>query len=425
MGNVLSAPIPNQILTVEACISDISDVEYVGSLGSTRFMKVARVDHVEGPSVLKVFILQDPSFSIDLYRDQVIQIRDLLCNAYNCCPFRRVYVTSRCVILSRPFQKYTLYDRITTHPYLTDIEKRWITFHLFKALAQCEYAEVCHGDIKTQNILVSSYNWVQITDFASFKPATIPSDDPSYFTFFFDTSRRLTCCLAPERFCTSQELNLLPNLPGEFMDVSKGLTHAMDIFSLGCVLVELFTEGQCPFTYELLVKYKHASDIEAQATIQKIQEQLPEELRSMIGLMLHRNPAKRPKASVRDYSPLLFPPIFDQFLYGYINTFRPKYVQTSASLEEAQTSELIEPDDAITKLSFDMQATVGKLSEKAEINGKPFDQLRGLLLIIALITSNMRSLKSLTIKFEAMKLLHRYVPWVDISVVANRILPYL
>lgn len=41
------------------------------SLGSTRFMKVARVDHAEGPSVLKVFILQDPSFSIDLYRDQV------------------------------------------------------------------------------------------------------------------------------------------------------------------------------------------------------------------------------------------------------------------------------------------------------------------------------------------------------------------
>lgn len=46
-----------------------------------------------------------------------------------------------------------------------------------------------------------------------------------------------------------------------------------------------------------------------------------------------------------------------------------------------------------------MQATVKRLSEKAEINGKPFDQLRGLLLILALITSNMRSLKSLTIKF--------------------------
>ncbi|VDK86709.1 unnamed protein product [Onchocerca ochengi] len=175
MGNVLSAQIPSQILTVEAYLSDISDVEYVASLGSTRFMKIARVDHAEGPSVLKVFLLQDPSFSIDPYRDQVIQIRDLLCNAYNCCPFRRVYVTSRCVILSRPFQKYTLYDRLSTRPFLTDIEKRWIAYHLFKALAQCEYAEVCHGDLKTQNILVSSYNWIQITDFASFKPASIPS----------------------------------------------------------------------------------------------------------------------------------------------------------------------------------------------------------------------------------------------------------
>uniref|UniRef100_A0A183DCW5 Protein kinase domain-containing protein n=1 Tax=Gongylonema pulchrum TaxID=637853 RepID=A0A183DCW5_9BILA len=158
--------------------------------------------------------------------------------------------------LARRFQKYTLYDRLSTRPFLFDIEKRWIAFQLFKALAQCEAADVCHGDLKMQNVLVSSSNWVQITDFASFKPASIPSDDPSYFTFFFDTSRRLSCYLAPERFCTSQELNLHPNLPGEFMDVSKGLTHSMDIFSLGCLLVELFTEGQSPFTYELLVKYK-------------------------------------------------------------------------------------------------------------------------------------------------------------------------
>lgn len=41
------------------------------SLGSTRFMKVARVEHAEGPYVLKVFLLQDPSFCIEPYRDQV------------------------------------------------------------------------------------------------------------------------------------------------------------------------------------------------------------------------------------------------------------------------------------------------------------------------------------------------------------------
>ncbi|MCP9261460.1 Phosphoinositide 3-kinase regulatory subunit 4 [Dirofilaria immitis] len=417
MGNVLTAQIPSQILGADAYLSDINDVEYVASLGSTRFMKIARVNHAEGPSVFKVFLLQDPSFSIDPYRDQV---------------------TSRCVILSRPYQKYTLYDRLSTRPFLMDIEKRWIAYHLFKALAQCEYAEVCHGDLKTQNILVSSYNWVQITDFASFKPASIPSDDPSYFTFFFDTSLRLSCYLAPERFCTSQELNLHPTLPGEFMDVSKGLTHAMDIFSLGCVLVELFTEGQCPFTYELLTCVQRGGTINDS----KIQEQLPEELRSLIGLMLHRNPAKDQKHQycdfaepkrihvgytelVQEYSPLLFPPIFDHFLYDYINAFRPKYIQTSMSLEEPQTSESVDSDDVIAKLSFDMQSNVEKLSEKAEINGKPYDQFSAILLIIALITSNMRTLKSLTAKFEAMKLLHKHVPLVDLSIVADRMLPYL
>lgn len=50
-----------------------------------------------------------------------------------------------------------------------------IFFSHFQALAQCEAAEVCHGDLKMQNILVSSSNWVQITDFASFKPASITS----------------------------------------------------------------------------------------------------------------------------------------------------------------------------------------------------------------------------------------------------------
>ena len=40
------------------------------------------------------------------------------------------------------------------------------------------------------------------------------------------------------------------------MDISKGLTHAMDVFSLGCVLVELFTEGRFYFTYERIIRYK-------------------------------------------------------------------------------------------------------------------------------------------------------------------------
>ncbi|VDM97464.1 unnamed protein product [Thelazia callipaeda] len=251
-------------------------------------------------------------------------------------------------------------------------------------------------------------------------------DDPSYFTFFFDTSRRLSCYLAPERFCTSQELNLHPNLPGEFMDVSKGLTHAMDIFSLGCVLVELFTEGQCPFTYELIVKYKHASYVEAQIIIQKIQEQMPKEMRRLIGLMLHRNPAKRPRASVllRKYS-LMFPLIFDHFLYDYINAFRPKYIPTIVSLEEPQTAELMESDDVIAKLVSDLEPTMERFSKHCSVVGKSNGKVSAVVLIVSLITSNMRTLRSSSAKFDAMKLLHEYAPLTDPSVITDRMLPYL
>jgi hypothetical protein len=37
----------------------------------------------------------------------------------------------------REYVKYSLYDRISTRPFLTDIEKRWIAFQVLYALHQC------------------------------------------------------------------------------------------------------------------------------------------------------------------------------------------------------------------------------------------------------------------------------------------------
>lgn len=91
---------------------------------------------------------------------------------------------------------------------------------------------------------MTSWNWAYLSDFAPFKPAYIPEDDPSQFSFFFDTSQRRSCYVAPERFTSSGE------------SVEGGLTSEMDIFSLGCVIAELFLEGSHIFSLAQLFKYR-------------------------------------------------------------------------------------------------------------------------------------------------------------------------
>lgn len=48
----------------------------------------------------------------------------------------------------REYVKYSLYDRISTRPFLSVLEKKWITFQVLYALYQCHKLGICHGDIK-------------------------------------------------------------------------------------------------------------------------------------------------------------------------------------------------------------------------------------------------------------------------------------
>jgi hypothetical protein len=55
------------------------------------------------------------------------------------------------------------------------------------------------GDIKCENVLVTSWNWVYLADYyGSLKPTLLPADNPADFSFFFDTGGRRRCYLAPE-----------------------------------------------------------------------------------------------------------------------------------------------------------------------------------------------------------------------------------
>tara|TARA_B110000090_G_C13219386_1_gene384170 strand:- start:60 stop:302 length:243 start_codon:yes stop_codon:yes gene_type:complete len=51
---------------------------------------------------------------------------------------------------------------------------------------QIHSIQMYHGDIKTENILLTSANWVYLTDFAVFKPTLLPDNDPAGYYYFFE-----------------------------------------------------------------------------------------------------------------------------------------------------------------------------------------------------------------------------------------------
>ena len=100
--------------------------------------------------------------------------------------------------------------------------------------------------------MMTSWNWVLLTDLATFKPVYLPVDNPADFNYFFDTSRRRTCNIAPERFVETtskygESINAgaindgdlkrtnSPTLPLiDFPSAGQSeMTAAMDIFSAG------------------------------------------------------------------------------------------------------------------------------------------------------------------------------------------------
>jgi phosphoinositide-3-kinase, regulatory subunit 4 len=82
------------------------------------------------------------------------------------------------------------------------VEKRWLTYQLLAALEQAHSKGICHGDIKSENVLVTSWNWLVLADFGPYKPVRLPAaNDVAVLYYFFEPHKgRAACNLAPERF---------------------------------------------------------------------------------------------------------------------------------------------------------------------------------------------------------------------------------
>lgn len=175
MGNQLVSSVKTVIKPIEHYLSDSPDIKLKSSLGQTQFLKVAHcVRGTEGEVVVKVLSHEDPSLLLEPYRNELLEFAKLTRSNSSIASFRIVEIRTNFAYIIRQYVRYSLYDRLSTRPFLTDIEKCWIVYQIFKCMSWCHEKRIYHGDIKLENILVTSNLWVMVTDFATYKPASLP-----------------------------------------------------------------------------------------------------------------------------------------------------------------------------------------------------------------------------------------------------------
>lgn len=178
---------------------------------------------------------------------------------------------SRPLYLLRPHFYTTLSDRIASRPWLTSIEKLWIFQQILESVHAMHRAGVVHGFLHTENIGLTSSNWVVILDLYG-RPTYLKSDDPTDYIKHFHSSRK-RCYIAPERFQDD------PSREGP-------LTSAMDVFSCGCILAELY--GEQSFDLGDLLEYRKTGVIPS--NLLKIESST---LRAAAKHMMTLNPLER------------------------------------------------------------------------------------------------------------------------------------
>lgn len=416
MGNQLVGISPSQIFPVEHYLTDLPEYQFDASLGSTRFLKVARARSREGFVVVKVFAIHDPSLPLKSYKDQLEEIKNKLSAAHNQLPFQKFMLTDKAGLLLRQYVKDNLYDRISTRPFLNHVEKKWIAFQILHAVNNCHKMGVHHGDIKLENIMVTGWNWVFLTDFASFKPTYLPDDNPADFSYFFDTSRRRSCYIAPERFVKTLNPEAVGGGSGLLLpddEIKEGeLIPSMDIFSVGCTLTEFFTEGHAPFDLSLLLAYRNG-EYSPWKVLEKVDGIY---FRDMLRHMMQKDPNHR--LTAEEYLDKLRKNFFPEYFYTFLHGYLQRYA----------TTPILSPDEKIGRLKIDLPLIMDTLCptrDKNEALEENEDCSEGLVIIASFITSCLRALQQCTAKLQALSMLAEIAPHLGAEIILDRLTPYM
>ena len=239
------------------------------------------------PLILKCFLKHDyKEEDRKIHRmefEKLNQLKNIISSTinYNIAPMIALVDDYRVGMIFRQYVKYDLKERMYLLPYLTYIEKVWITFQLLFTLNHINKLNLVHGDLKPENILITSNLSVFISDFASYKPAYIKSGDYTYYFGSNNSADMKGCYLAPERLLQDDEINMKQNV--------KNIK--MDVFSLGAIIAELFLEKEL-FNFTTLLNYKKGNKeiIDIDEILIQIKN---EKIRELIYNMIKINPEDR------------------------------------------------------------------------------------------------------------------------------------
>ncbi|KAK3318680.1 hypothetical protein B0H66DRAFT_517008 [Apodospora peruviana] len=423
-------------------VPELADLVYEKSIGAARFMKSIRARNHDGVVLVKVLIKPYP-MSLDKYKQEIIGERRALVDVPNALPYQRAIETETNGYLVRQFFYNSLYDRLSTRPFLEDIEKKWLAFQLLCGLRDCHSKDIYHGDIKTENTLVTSWNWLYLSDFSSsFKRVMLPEDNPADFSYYFDTSGRRTCYLAPERF--------LP--PGEEADPNARVTWAMDVFSAGCVIAELFLETPI-FNLSQLYKYRRGEYDPGISYLSRIPDK---DLREMIAHMIQLDPEKRYSADeyLEFWKGKVFPPYFYSFLHQYMEVITdltlPQYSSATEPKNLGEADQRIERvwldfDKISYFLGYENDGNQGHERQLAPRLGLGHFPIRlnipnnehyisgekqpsaddGTLIFLTLIVSSLRNTAHAAAKIKACDIMLAFAERLTDEAKLDRVLPYL
>lgn len=411
MGSALSTVAPRPTVPIDAYIAELGDLTYNTDLGrGGRFLKSVRATHRDAEAVVKVLIKPPPGLDLTVTRQQLVKLKEALKDNNGAISYSRIVETDRAGYLVRQYIKHNLYDRISNRPFLEPIEKKWLVFQLLMCLKHVHARNFCHGDIKSENVLVTSWKWVYLVDWAPFKPVSLPENDSAQFLYFFDTSQRRSCYVAPERFGDSSEL-----------------TPEMDIYSTGCVVAELFCDGKPLFTLADLFKYRRE---EYTPNLDAIDD---ENVRQLIYSMISLKSSDRQSAEhyLEQYRGTLFPEYFWQF-YALMERFSGSSENPSDEIIQAVSDafpdicrglDVSVPKQASAELR---QSDLFKVSlHKCWIPERAETVQPGALLILSLVCSVLKSTQTASRRLLALNLIMALAQYVPVDAILDRCLPYL